>query len=234
MFSRSKQFNFLEYLANEKGNNSNNMPIRIPPLTELSKTFGVSIASLREQLEIAKTLGLVEVRPKTGIQKLSYSFTPAVYHSLQYALQVNKSHFQEFADLRRHIEADYWHNAVEKLTVDDKDELNQIINQANIKLLTEIPEIPHKEHRDLHLTIFKRLKNPFVIGILEAYWNSYEDIGLGIIKEFDYLKRVWNYHAQIVDAICKDDFELGYKLLLEHMDMIQLHPQLKYLNKNNY
>jgi DNA-binding FadR family transcriptional regulator len=229
MIGRRKTFDFLEYIANKRGENGNNEPVRIPPLSELSKSFGVSIASLREQLEIAKTLGLVEVRPKTGIKKREYSFAPAVYHSLQYAMMVDKNYFDEFSDLRRHVEADYWHIAVEKLTDADKEMLKEIVVQAEIKLNKATPEIPHAEHRNLHLSIYKRIENPFVTGIFEAYWNAYEDIGLGIIKEFDYLKKVWKYHKQIVSAIYDNKFDLGYKVLLEHMDMIQLHPQLKYI-----
>ncbi len=70
---------FLVYLS--KVDPSNNY--RIPALAELSKQLGVSIASLREQLEVARMLGVVEVRPKTGIRRLKFSFKPAVTHSLR-------------------------------------------------------------------------------------------------------------------------------------------------------
>lgn len=229
MIGRTKKFNLLEFLANKGKDNGNQDGIRIPSLKELSKSSGVSIASLREQLEIAKTLGLVRVRPKVGIQKLPYSFGPAVSQSLNYALMVDRKHFEDFADLRRHVEADYWHIAVELLTIEDKNELKEILANAQAKLELSIPEIPHEEHRELHLVIFRRINNPFVTGILEAYWDAYESIGLGIIKEFDYLKNVWKYHEKIVNAICSNQFDLGYKEFLEHMDMIQLHPQLKYI-----
>jgi DNA-binding FadR family transcriptional regulator len=36
----------------------------------MSKELGVSVALLREQLEVAKAIGLVEVRPRTGIRRL--------------------------------------------------------------------------------------------------------------------------------------------------------------------
>ncbi|HOM68076.1 MAG TPA: GntR family transcriptional regulator, partial [Brevefilum fermentans] len=47
---------------------------RLPALSELSKELNMSVATLREQLEVARTLGVVEVKPKTGIRKLPYDF----------------------------------------------------------------------------------------------------------------------------------------------------------------
>ena len=90
---------------------------RLPALTKLSQELGVSMASLREQLEVARALGLVEVRPKKGTKRLPFSFTPAVRQSLSYALALNNTYFQQYSDLRNHIEAAYWHEAVEKLSL---------------------------------------------------------------------------------------------------------------------
>ena len=65
---------FMKYLASSSNAESD----RLPPLTDLSQELGISVASLREQLEVARTFGLVEVRPKTGIRRLPYTFAPAV------------------------------------------------------------------------------------------------------------------------------------------------------------
>jgi DNA-binding FadR family transcriptional regulator len=51
---------FLRYLAQHEEANGQ----QLPALSELSRELGVSIASLREQLEVARALGLVEVRNK--------------------------------------------------------------------------------------------------------------------------------------------------------------------------
>ncbi len=83
------------------------------------------------------------------------------------------------------------------------------------------PQLPHQEHRDLHLTIYGKLDNVFVVGLLEAYWDAYEAIGLSRYTELSHLKSVWHYHAQIVDALEAGDVNQGYRLLLEHMDLIK-------------
>jgi len=192
----------------------------LPALTSLGTELGVSVASLREQLEVARALGLVEVRPRTGIRRLPFTFLPSVRQSLGYAMALDEANFQRFADLRKHVEAAYWHEAVEKLTPEDHDKLKQLVTRAWEKLDGRPIQIPHEEHKQLHLIIYGRLDNPFVSGILEAYWEAYESIGLNVFTDYAYLREVWEYHQKMVDSICGGDFETGYRALVEHADML--------------
>ena len=52
-----------------------------------------------------------------------------------------------------------------------------LIERALEKLRGTPVQVPHEEHRKLHLMIYSRLDNPFVTGILEAYWDAYEAVG---------------------------------------------------------
>ena len=63
---------FFAYLAASETDEESESD-RLPSLNALSAELGVSVARLREQLEVAKALGLVEVRPRTGIRRLPYS-----------------------------------------------------------------------------------------------------------------------------------------------------------------
>jgi DNA-binding FadR family transcriptional regulator len=191
-----------------------------PSLTDLSAELGVSIAGLREQLEVARGLGLVEVKPRVGIRRLPYSFLPAVRLSLGYAIEEDEKYFQLFADLRIHTEEAYWHEAVKKLTPDDLDRLQTIISKAWSKLKGSPVQIPHEEHKRLHLTIYCRLENPFVCGILDAYWEAYEAIGLNVFTDYNYLNEVWNYHEKMVEAIRRKEYDAGYQALVEHTDLL--------------
>lgn len=199
---------------------------RLPALTKLSQELGVSMASLREQLEVARALGLVEVRPKKGTKRLPFSFTPAVRQSLSYALALNNAYFQQYSDLRNHIEATYWHEAVEKLSDEDIQELKDLLSRAIEKLHGTPIQIPHEEHRKLHMLIFLRLGNPFVIGLLEAYWDAYESVGLNVFTGgLSYLEKVWEYHTQMVEAISNQDYEAGYRALIQHTDLLYRRPE---------
>jgi len=206
---------FLRYLAEHQEAENG-----LPALNELSREMGVGIAALREQLEVARSLGLVEVKPRIGMRRKPYTFAPAVLKSLDYAIALNKGHFIAFADLRQHIETAYWHEAVKLLTLEDHIILQELVARAWKKLRGNPIEIPHPEHRELHLTIYHRLNNPFVTGLLQAYWDSYETVGLNFFTDYNYLTEVWNYHQQMVDAICSNNVEAGYKALSEHTDLI--------------
>ena len=207
---------FLQYLARENGDGD-----RLHSLVIISQQLGVGIASLREQLEVARAFGLVDVRPKTGIRRLPYQFTPAVVKSLAYATAIDGLYFfSAFADLRTHIEAAYWRQAVSLLTPEDHQQLIDLIARAMDKLNGEPIHLPHSEHRELHLSIYSRLNNPFVTGILEAYWEAYEAVGLNMYTDIRYLMNVWEYHRQMVEAICSGDIESGYRALVEHTDLL--------------
>jgi DNA-binding FadR family transcriptional regulator len=211
---------FLRYLASHPEAESS-----LPTLNELSRELGISLAGLREQLEVARALGLVDVRPRTGTRRLPYSFAPAVKQSLAYALALNQAHFEKYSELRIHIETAYWDEAVALLTEDDKRELQNIITLAFEKLHGNPIQVPNEEHRRLHLLIYSRLNNPFVTGLLEAYWEAYEAVGLNLYAGgVDYLEKVWGFHKTMVQSICNGNYAAGRKALVTHIDLFAHRP----------
>ena len=206
---------FLQYLAIERHDYD-----RIPTLSELSRELGISVSRLREQLEVARSLGIVEVKPKTGIRRIPYTFLPTLRQSLGYAMAVDENAFTAFSDLRNKIESVYWYQSVSLLTSDDRLNLMSCVERAEAKIHKQPPQIPHNEHRELHLLIYGRLGNPFVLGILEGYWELYESIGLSIIMDVAYLELVWQYHRKMVEAIQTGDFDKGFDIMLEHLKLI--------------
>lgn len=213
---------FLRYLAQNdvQPHNGGDDSGRLPALETISAQLGVSVSKLREQMEAARTLGFIEVRPRTGIRRLPYQFAPAVRQSVLYAIALNPRNFDAYADLRDQLEAAYWWQAVEALQPDDLQTLKNLMSVAWEQLRSTPPRIPHREHRNLHLTIYQRLDNPFVYGLLEAFWDAYEAFGLNLYTDYNYLEQVWTYHQQMVDAIENRDFEAGYRAMIEHKNLL--------------
>lgn len=207
---------FLAFLSVKSGNGTH----ILPSLDKLSDQLGMSVSTLREELQVARAMGFVEVKPRVGIKCLPYTFSPAVTKSLAFAVSIDQQKFREFSDLRNHIEASYWYQAVSRLNSEDILDLRKIIKVALDKLTMSPIQIPHAEHRQLHLTIYKRLENTFVSGILESYWDIYEAVGLSVFEDREYLERVWTYHQQMVDSIAQSDFLSGYQALIAHMDLL--------------
>ena len=208
---------FLSYLIDEGFEPGE----RLPSLVELGDEIGISVGKLREQLEVARMLGLVEASPRRGITRKEYSFLPPVQLSLLTSLRLDRSHFKQYSSLRVNLETVYWDEAVKALTDDDKRHLQSLVELALAKLTPPCIQIPYPEHRQLHLAIFSRLDNPYVLGLLEAYWDAYEAVELNTYADLTYLNEVWEYHARIVDAICNGEFVEGKRLLVEHMDLIK-------------
>jgi DNA-binding FadR family transcriptional regulator len=217
MHLRKLDSEFLKYLIDKQ------LPPgeRLPTLDRISQELGVSVGKLREQLEVARHLGLVSVRPRVGIQREPFDFSQTILSSVLFSLGTGEAVFSQFSQLRRGIETHMWHDAVVSLTIEDKEALKDIMAQAWAKLRDEPIHVPNGEHRRLHLTIFSRLDNPFVYGMLEAYWDAYEASELTRFASYEYWLNVWHYHDRIVEALCEDNFELGRQLLVEHFSLLR-------------
>jgi len=218
----NRQSEFLHYLAQA------GLPAgeRLPPLPEMARKLGVSVGKLREQLEVARALGLVEVRPKTGIRALPFSAFPGLWVSLRYALSSDPAAFEQFEALRHHVEASFFHEAVLLLQPIDLRHLERLVSKAWERLRGEPIQIPHAEHRELHLAIYSRLNNPFVHGILEAYWEAYETAGLNVYSDYAYLHEVWTYHERVVTGIANGNYDNAYSALVEHTGLVRNRPRL--------
>jgi DNA-binding FadR family transcriptional regulator len=193
---------------------------KLPSLDEISAEIGISVGKLREQFEVARVLGLVEASPRRGIRCLPYNFTNAVRLGLMVSLAIDPGAFRAYSTLRIHLEMAFWNEAVVLLTDEDKAELLRLVDQAQAKLNTERVQIPYPEHRAFHLTIYRRLNNPFVLGLLEAYWDAYEAVELNTYADYGYLQEVWSYHERIAQAVQAGDYEQGKTLLIQHMQLI--------------
>lgn len=211
---------FLKYLASHEESKTE----KIPALDKLSDELGINRAALREQVAVARALGLVAVKPRTGTRRLPYTFTPALRQSLGYAILRDRANFEYYSDLRSHVESAYFSQAVKELTTEDIQELKELIEKAWGKLRGNPAKIPHQEHRALHLLMYKRLDNIFVTGLLEAYWEAYEAVDLNIFTDYTYLTKVWTYHTKMIEAIERGEYDIAHHLLMEHTELIAARP----------
>lgn len=223
MLLQNLDSDFLKYLIDnhvEPGD-------RVPTLNEISAELGLSVGKLREQLEVARALGFVSVRTRKGIRREPFNFKLSVLIGLLFSLGTGETQFKQFSQLRQAVEKSMWHEAVTHLTAQDKQELHKIVESAWQKLRSHPVHVPNGEHRQFHLKIFSRLENPFVQGLLEAYWDAYEASELTRFVTYQYWLDVWTYHERIVDALEVDDFDEGLKRLTEHFGLLPTAPILE-------
>lgn len=211
-----KQEGFLDYVIEKLRANQSSLP----SINQISKDLEVSIPSLREQMELSRILGIVEMQPRKGITILPYQFGPAVVKSLKYSIKLDKEYFKQYSQLRMHLESAFFLEAVELLEEADIQELFKLAQAAKKKLSSDPIQIPHQEHRNFHLNTFKKLKNVYVQGLLESYWDIYESIGMDVYFDLDYLNAVWDYHESIAIDLMNHRYLDAYQKLVDHMKYI--------------
>jgi DNA-binding FadR family transcriptional regulator len=197
----------------------------LPSLQDLTheQHLGLSTGKIREQLAVIRALGLVEVRSKTGTRLREFSFAPAVKLALSYALAREAHAFEQFSELRKHIEVAFWDEACQLLTDADKNTMRQCLDAAQKKLHSHPIRIPFEEHSRFHLAMFNQLQNPFVTGLLEAYWDAYAAVETNRYADYAYLRRVWEFHEQIFARICAGDFVGARLAFIEHTTLRPYH-----------
>ena len=197
---------------------------RLPTLNKIGDELGVSVGKLREQLEVGRSLGVVSVKPRLGVQREAFDFSRVVLNGVLFSLATGEASFEQFSQLRQVIELGCWHEAVALLTDEDKINLELLVAKAWDRLRGQPIHIPNAEHRAFHLTIFSRLENPFVQGLLEAYWEAYEASELTRFASYAYWVEVWEYHEKIVERLMVNDYIEGRALLKEHFGLLRPSP----------
>jgi DNA-binding FadR family transcriptional regulator len=193
----------------------------IPSISELSSQLGISTASVREQLEVPKELGFVEVRTRTGIQKRAFCLTRSLTLSMTYGLALDPELFHEYSSVRQQLEIAYWYEACALLEKSHIQELQNLVEHATWKINQRPVVIPAQEHRKFHLTIYRPLNNRVLNSVLETYWDLYESSRIYYYRNHEYLESVWSYHRQMLDAIASKAYQKGYEALVTHFDLIK-------------
>jgi len=212
----NNQSDFIDYLLSLVQDGKNN----VPPIKQIGQELGLSTPCVREQLELARILGLIKVQPRKGISILPYDFSPAVVKSLFYAIKSNINYFHQYSVLRNQLEKSFFIESAKLLDNSDVFSIKSTVKRAISKLNGGQIQIPHQEHRSYHLQIYNKLDNIFVKGLLKSYWDMYELVGLDHFTDLTYLKKVWDYHDRIIMMISNGEYKKAYKLLEEHIDLI--------------
>lgn len=215
-YFNENQAKLLEYIIKRKKAGRDDLP----PIQELSENLGMSVPTLREQIEALKILGILDARPRHGVHIKPVDFSAGLKQNAIIAASMDLKYFFQLSEFRDRLEQAWFINAAERLTAQDICDLEQDVINANAKLQGNPIQIPHPEHKELHLSIYKRLDNLFVTGILNTYWTLYEAVGMNLYTDLKYQNTVWQYHERIVAAIKEKDFDQGQFLLGEHMKLI--------------
>jgi DNA-binding FadR family transcriptional regulator len=211
----------LQYIVEQESGLTDGLEsTKLPRMDVLAQKLGVSRGKLREEMVAAQAYGVVEMRPGDGTYVLPFDFYPPIRTLVLYSVARDKRYFDHLYELRVQLETAFWEEAARRLNSGDHEALEQILQRAERRLKGFPVEIPHSEHRDFHLLIFSRQDNPFVKGILKAYWDAYEAVGLHLYFDYGYYQQMWSSHRAIVEAIVAGQYEAGKEILIQHFDLL--------------
>lgn len=211
----------LQYIVDEELAVQNGAkPAKLPPMDELAQALGMSRGKLREDLIVAQAYGVVEMRPGDGTYVRPLDFYTVMRTLVLYSTACDWENFDHFYKLRVQVEIGFWDEATANLTEEDKQELLEVVERAEQKLKGSPAEIPHREHRNLHLLMFRRLENGFVQGLLKTYWDAYEAVGLHRYFDLSYYESMWANHRAIVEALVNGQTEKGQEILVRHFTLL--------------
>jgi GntR family transcriptional repressor for pyruvate dehydrogenase complex len=194
---------------------------KLPAIGDLAQELQVSRGKLREEMIAAQAYGAVEMRPGDGTYVRPFDFYAPIRTLVLYSIAGDRANFDRYYRLRARIEIGFWEEAARALGPGDYDLLYSILDRAQAKLEGTRVEIPHEEHREFHLHIYDRLENPFVLGLLRAYWDAYEAVGLHRYFDLSYYERMWSWHRDMVDAIAAGDYLRGQETLIRHFTLLE-------------
>jgi GntR family transcriptional repressor for pyruvate dehydrogenase complex len=212
-------YTILEYIVDEELGVQDE--VRLPPLDDLARELGVSRGKLREELVAAQAYGVIDMRPGDGTYVLPFDFYTAIRPLILYSTACDWRNFDRLYRVRVQIEIGFWNEAARSLEDEDKRQLQHTLDRAEHKLQGTPAEIPHREHRDLHLLVFCRVENGFVQGLLKAYWDVYEAVGLHRYFDYSYYEKMWTSHRAIVESIVAGQFDEGKEILSRHFTLLE-------------
>lgn len=194
---------------------------KLPSMGTLAKELGVSRGKLREDMITAQAFGVIDMRPGDGTYIKPFDFYSAIRPLVLYSVICDRQNFDRFYRLRAQLEVAFWEQAVSRLEPSDLEELERVLLSAGQKLGGNPVEIPHKEHREFHLLIYDRLDNPFVQGLLRAYWDAYEAVGLHRYFDLSYYELMWSSHKKMTRAISTGQVQEGREVLIRHFTLLE-------------
>jgi DNA-binding FadR family transcriptional regulator len=220
MLRNALPYAILQHIVDKNVTANEDSLMKLPPMEDLAHDMRVSRGKLREELVVAQAYGVVEMRPGDGTYILPFDFYAAIRTAVLYGVALDRKNFDRFYKLRVQLEVAFWDEAVRNLGPEEHKELDAVLAQAQHKLAGPQAELPHTEHRRFHLLIFSKLQNEFVQGLLEAYWDAYEAVGLNLYFDYSYYETMWSKHRAIADAIKTERYEEGKNILIKHFTLL--------------
>ncbi|WP_052254656.1 FadR/GntR family transcriptional regulator [Salinicoccus sp. YB14-2] len=193
---------------------------KLPVITKLADSYGVSQASVREALNRLKVLEVIEVKHGHGSfvnQQMPLGFE-------QNFEIITKADIANLLDLRKIIEVGCARSACEKAEQKDLEKMENTLQK--MWTAVENNELGEQADYDFHMAIAEATGNPLLINLME-------DVSDTMIRTMKETRRIWLYetkksiqkiydeHKLILKAIKDKDEEAAARNMYRHLKEVE-------------
>jgi GntR family transcriptional regulator, transcriptional repressor for pyruvate dehydrogenase complex len=193
---------------------------KIPSERELATELKISRQSIREALNRAETMGLIEIRQGEGSFILS-SINEALKTPLTLIIEEEAERIFDFLEMRKLIEGWCVEKAATEATAEELETMELILE----KMKTVFAKDKKWEALDvdLHISFAKATHNVLAVHMMEALKSNF-----GLFFQFtksmpspEKIDVLWQHHHDIFMAIKSRDPAAAKRKVIEHLDFIE-------------
>lgn len=190
----------------------------LPSETQLAQELGVGRGSVREAIKALQSLGIVEVRHGDGLYVRPYTFDP-ILETLSYGMRFDATTLAELAQIRVLLERAAIEDAVEQISTEDLDRLEELMELWKQK--AEAGEPAPGIDEEFHSTLYGALNNQTFMQIFEVFWIAFENLDNPIIQDAKSVEQDFGNHRAILDAVKARNVDLARQLMMQHFSYLQ-------------
>ena len=206
----------------------------LPSERTLAKLIGVSRYPLREALNTLKTLGFIEIKPRSKMIIKSFA-GKSIEEPLTYLLEHSIDKVFELLEIRRAMEGWAAYKAAENASKKDVERLRTIIYQEKEDLKSD--KYDPKKGVDFHLSISVATHNTLLIHLTNFCYNLlWSTRKMAREKTFDNKTKkqlLVEQHTKIFEAVKNRDGKRASKESRSHVDFIIKELRKVFLKEKN-
>ncbi len=193
---------------------------KIPSERELAADMGISRQSIREALNRAEVMQLIEVRQGEGSFILS-SVNESLKPPLTLIIEKEAGRIFDFLEIRKLVEGWCAEKAALEATPDELENMEEILDKMK-KVASKDKQWEAMDLK-LHLSFAKATHNVIAVHIMEALKSNFRPF-FRFTKSMPSSERIdvlWQHHYEIYTAIKQRDPETAKKKVIAHLNFIE-------------
>ncbi len=193
---------------------------KIPSERDLAADLGISRQSIREALNRAEVMGLIEVRQGEGSFILS-SINKSLKPPLTIIIEKEAERIFEFLEIRKLIEGWCAEKAAIEATSEDLENMEEILDKMK-KVASKDKQWEELDLK-LHLSFAKATHNVIAVHMMEALKTNFRPF-FKFAKSMPRSEKIdvlWQHHYEIFTAIKHRNPKTAQKKVIDHLNFIE-------------